>query len=172
MEKMTIDEAIKAALQCEGRVVAVYRDAVDRCQDPIGKQIFKALNEDEISHVYFLEEKLDELRETGHIQPKTLATVVPSYEKIEAAIKAFRAEAATPMAETELKLLRRALAIEVETSELYQRLVRELPAEERGLFERFVEIEEGHKAIVQAEIDSISGSGFWFDVPEFRLEAG
>jgi rubrerythrin len=167
---MTIDEAIKAALQCEGRVVAVYRDAVNRCQDPIGKRIFKALNEDEISHVYFLEEKLDELREMGHIQSKTLPTVVPSYEKIEAAIKAFRAEAATPIAETELKLLRRALAIEVETSELYQRIVRELPAEERGLFERFVEIEEGHKAIVQAEIDSISGSGFWFDVPEFRLE--
>jgi rubrerythrin len=169
---MTLDEAIKAGLQCEGRVITVYRDAVDRCQDPVGKKIFKALHEDEISHVQFLKEKLDELKETGQIKPKILGTVVPSPDRIEAAIKAFRSEVATPIAETELVLLRRALAIEIETSELYQKLVRELSAEDRAIFERFVEIEEGHRAIVQAEIDSITGTGFWFDIPEFRLEAG
>ena len=169
---MTIDEAIRAALQCEGRVVTVYRDAVDQCQDPIGKRIFQALHEDEISHAHFLKEKLDELKEAGHIKPRVLATAVPSSDKIEAAIKTFRSEVATPVAETELILLRRALAIENETSELYQKLVRELAAEDRTIFERFVEIEEGHRAIVQAEIDSVTGTGFWFDIPEFRLEAG
>jgi rubrerythrin len=49
---MTIDEAIKTALQYEGRVVAIYRDAMDRSQDPIGKKIFKTLNEEEIGHVH------------------------------------------------------------------------------------------------------------------------
>jgi hypothetical protein len=48
--------------------------------------------------------------------------------------------------------------------------VRTLDSEGQQLFERFVEIEEGHKAIVQAEIDCLSGSGFWFDTPEFSLE--
>jgi len=38
--------------------------------------------------------------------------------------------------------------------------------------QRFVEIEEGHRAIVQAEIDCVSGLGFWFDTAEFKLEAG
>jgi hypothetical protein len=50
--------------------------------------------------------------------------------------------------------------------------VRDLPAEEKAMFERFVEIEEGHKSIVQAEIDCVTGMGFWFDIAEFRLEAG
>ena len=38
------------------------------------------------------------------------------------------------------------------------------------MFARFVEIEEGHQAIVKAEIDAVSGSGFWFDFNEFSLE--
>jgi hypothetical protein len=33
-----------------------------------------------------------------------------------------------------------------------------------------VEIEEGHQAIVQAEIDSVSGMGVWFDTMELSLE--
>ena len=49
-------------------------------------------------------------------------------------------------------------------------MVSELPPEGRALFERFLEIEQGHVAIVQAEIDAVSGLGFWFDVQEFRLE--
>ena len=51
-------------------------------------------------------------------------------------------------------------------------MVNELPAEARPLFRRFVEIEEGHEKIVQAEIDSVSGLGFWFDIQEFDLSAG
>jgi peptide deformylase len=39
------------------------------------------------------------------------------------------------------------------------------------MFARFLEIEEGHARIVQAEIDTLTGMGFWFDVQEFRLEA-
>jgi len=169
---MNIEEAIKAALQCEGRVVAVYRDAMEQSKDPVGRRIFKVLNEDEITHVQFLKEKLDELRAAGQVQPKILATSIPSIDRIEEAIKTFRGKNASPMPETELTLLRRALEVEVETSGLYQRLARELPPEDRAMFERFVQIEEGHKAIVQAEIDSVSGTGFWFDMPEFRLEAG
>ena len=33
-----------------------------------------------------------------------------------------------------------------------------------------LEIEEGHVAIVQAELDSLQGMGFWFDMQEFNLE--
>ena len=44
--------------------------------------------------------------------------------------------------------------------------------EERALFQRFLEIEDGHHAIVQAELDAVQGLGYWFDVQEFKLEAG
>jgi hypothetical protein len=51
-------------------------------------------------------------------------------------------------------------------------MVGELSGERQRLFARFLEIEEGHVAIVQAEIDAVSGSGFWFDMKEFDLEKG
>jgi hypothetical protein len=51
-------------------------------------------------------------------------------------------------------------------------MVRELPAEGQHLFSRFLEIEDGHAAIVQAEIDNVKHMGFWFDLKEFDLEVG
>jgi rubrerythrin len=169
---MTIDEAIKTALQYEGRVCAVYHDAMERSQDPIGRKIFKTLNEEENGHVRYLLEKLEEWKKAGKVNSTKLSTAMPTAKKAKAAAKNLQGKVASPLPETELALLRRALEIEVETSEFYQKMVRELPAEETALFERFVEIEEGHKAIVQAEIDHVTGLGFWFDIAEFRLEAG
>jgi rubrerythrin len=169
---MTIDEAIKTALLYEGRVCAVYHDAMERSQDPIGKKVFKTLNEEETAHVRYLTEKLAELKKEGKVTSLDLSTALPPVGKIKAEMKSLQSKVVSPLPETELSLLRRALEIEVETSEFYQKMVRELPAEGKALFERFVEIEEGHKAIVQAEIDYVTGMGFWFDVAEFRLEAG
>ena len=71
---------------------------------------------------------------------------------------------------TELESLKKALDVECETSAFYKQMVASLDDVGRRLFERFVEIEEGHVAIVQAEMDLVSGTGFWFDTAEFSLE--
>ncbi len=64
------------------------------------------------------------------------------------------------------------MEVEQDTSEFYGRMVSDLPVEHRGIFQHFLEIERGHLAIVEAELDSLSQSGFWFGVPEFDLEIG
>jgi rubrerythrin len=64
------------------------------------------------------------------------------------------------------------LLAEQETSAFYRQMVSELAEERRRLFARFLEIEEGHVAIVEAELDAVSGSGFWFGMKEFDLEKG
>ena len=71
----------------------------------------------------------------------------------------------------ELDLVKAALELEKETSQLYRDLVARLPEQDRKMFGRFLDIEDGHLAIVQAELDSLNGLGYWFDVPEFALEA-
>jgi hypothetical protein len=50
-------------------------------------------------------------------------------------------------------------------------MVLELSDEGQQMFAEFVKIEQGHLDLVQAEIDAVSGVGFWFDMPEFNLEA-
>jgi rubrerythrin len=67
-------------------------------------------------------------------------------------------------------MLQNAFKVEVETSQFYQQMVKELDIEGQRFFSRFLEIEEGHVALVQSEIDCLSNTGFWFDMREFSVE--
>ena len=71
---------------------------------------------------------------------------------------------------TELDALKIALQHEHDADAFYHKLVAELPQEDQTLFAKFLEIEDSHLTIVQAQLDSVQGMGFWFDIAEFRLE--
>jgi rubrerythrin len=43
-------------------------------------------------------------------------------------------------------------------------------AEAKEIFRRIHQEEQGHYDLIQSEIDSINGSGFWFDVNEFYMD--
>ena len=171
---MTIEEAIKTALSYENQVHDTYADAAKQVKDATARKVFEVMAKEEQGHITYLESRLGEWQRTGHVTAEKLGTVLPSREKIEAGAKrlheriAVKRESATE----ELGLLQQALELEGETSAFYQRMVAELPLEGQQLFQRFLEIEDGHAAIVQAEIDSVTGLGYWFDVREFSLEAG
>jgi rubrerythrin len=167
---MTIDEAITTAIQYEKRVVQVYQEAARTSQDDVGKKIFAAFVKEEEEHVVYLVDRLNEWKATGRVTPASLGTVIPSRQRIDEGIKKLKDRVARKAPEAETRLLKRALDIEVETSAFYGRVVQELPAEHRVLFERFVEIEQGHQAIVQAEMNAVAGNGYWFDIPEITME--
>ena len=166
---MNVEEAILMAIQYEKRVVQVYEEAARSSQDPTGKKIFGALVKEEQQHVAYLESRLAEWKSTGRVTAASLGTVVPSRQRIDEGIRTLRGRVAQKAPEAEMRLLKRALDVEVETSAFYGRVVRELPPEGRALFERFVEIEQGHQAIVQAEMNAVAGNGYWFDIPEIKI---
>lgn len=170
---MNLEEAIKTALKYENMVRDTYIEAGKQVKDAVGKKIFKTMADEEQGHVDYLESRLDEWTKSGHMNIDQLDTVVPPKERIDEGVAKLkdRIQEGKP-SEQELKLLQKALDVENETSKFYQKMVSELDGEGQKLFERFVEIEEGHVAIVQAEIDALRGHGFWFDVQEFSLEMG
>jgi hypothetical protein len=49
-------------------------------------------------------------------------------------------------------------------------MVNELPDQEQKMFARFLEIEDNHIDAVQAELDYITHTGYWFDFKEFDME--
>ena len=49
-------------------------------------------------------------------------------------------------------------------------MVDALPDEGKTLFSRFIEIEDAHIALVQAELDYYGNTGFWFDNKEVDME--
>jgi rubrerythrin len=170
---MTLEQAIKTAREFENKVRNTYLEAEQQAKDPVGRKVFGQLAKEEQSHVAYLDIRLREWLKSGHVKVERLTTVVPDSVRIKEGVSRLTKELKGKGADhtAEVALLRRALLMEQETSAFYRRMVSELGDEGQKLFARFVEIEEGHVAIVQAEIDSVTGLGFWFDMQEFRLEA-
>lgn len=169
---MKLDQAIRTALEYETGVHRTYMEAMEKTPDGSAKRIFEVLGEEERQHIAYLRSRLDEWQKTGKILVKKLGTSIPERKTIEKSLEDLRQTVQPKRTRQllELELLKQALDAEIKTSDFYKEMVRTLDAEGQEMFRRFVEIEEGHEAIVQAEIDSLSNLGFWFDIPEFRLE--
>jgi rubrerythrin len=169
---MNLGDAILTAIKYEIKVRDTYNEAVEAATDDTGKRIFGILAKEEQGHIDYLESRLSEWQKTGSVTPEELETAIPSVDAIDEGIRKLEdhVEKVDNVYNAELDMLRRALQVELETGAFYKQMVDELDGVGQELFERFLEIEDGHRAIVQAEIDSVSGTGFWFDMAEFNLE--
>ena len=137
-----------------------------------GKRVFQVLRDEEKRHLDYLYSRLDEWKNRGELKKEFLETAIPSARAIDEGVAKLREKTAGKGKATlglEMEMLQRALEVENETGNFYQEMVRTLDAAGQELFRRLGGIEEGHKAIVQAEIDYLSGTGFWFDIQEFRM---
>ena len=167
---MTIEDAIKTAIELETKVRDLYQGAIKDIVDPVGRRIFRVLAGEEQNHLDYLQSKLSEWKKTGTITVERLKTEIPSQELIKEEPAKLSGRVAGKDLGGELEMLSRAYDVETETSEFYKKMVRELPAEGQQLFSDFVKIEEGHLAIVRAEIDYLTKTGYWFDLKEFDME--
>jgi rubrerythrin len=167
---VTVEQAIKTAIEYENRVRDHYAKAVGRAEHQSAKAFFQLMAEEEQHHVEYLEHKLTEWGKTGRVTAERLRTALPSPGAIEEGVAKLGGAGGEKASGAEIDFLEKAYTVEAETSSFYRKMVAELPPEARGLFSRFLEIEEGHLAIVQAQIDQVSGTGYWFDVREFNLE--
>jgi rubrerythrin len=170
-----LEHAITTAIKYETRVHAVYREAAESAEHPVARRVFSTLCEEEKGHITYLRRRLEEWRENGTINVYDIDGQLGPRSSVEAGAARLRetlAGGSPGGTGAELESLRKALKAERETSDFYKQMVAALDADGKKLFERFVEIEEGHLAIVQAEMDLVTGSGFWFDTADFSPEAG
>jgi rubrerythrin len=167
---MTIGDAIQTAIEYETKIYAMYKDAAKASGDPTGKKVFAALADEEQYHLDYLKEKLDQWKTSGDVMPGNIHTKVPSSEVIQKGLEEISKQMAARDLDDELVMLKKALAVEIETSNFYEKMTSEMTGAAQEMFARFLEIEKGHQQIVQAEIDAVSGSGFWFDFQEFSME--
>jgi len=166
---MTLEQAIKTAIEYEIKVRDAYLESVDKIADADGRRVFEVLGREEQGHVDYLQSRLCEWQKSGHLPDTKLDSVVPSKEIIAAGVKKLDHHLAERDYGTEREMLQKALALEIETSDFYARMVKEM-GDEGKFFARFLEIEEGHQAIVQAEIDYLEKTGSFFDFQEFTME--
>ena len=167
---MDITEAILTAIEYETTVRNVYIEAAKDAKSDVGLRVFKLMAEEEEQHVSYLKHKLTQWREKAELSSDDLKTRLPAIDEIRAAADGLQSTLAGEKSDAEMQHLIKARDVEIETSNYYKSLVAQLPAEGKRFFERFVEIEGGHLALVEAEMNAVEGMGFWFDMPEFRLE--
>ena len=167
---MRLDEAILTAIEYETRVRDHYLASVDRIRNTSGRRVFELLAGEEQGHIDYLLVCLGRWRRDGVIGSFSLASALPSASELAKAIAPVEGQHPSQVLEDERQVLGVALNLEQETSDYYRRLVAKLEGEQRAFFNRFLEIEDGHVAVVQAEIDYLSSNGCWFDFPEFNQE--
>jgi rubrerythrin len=167
---MTIEEAIKTAIEYEGRIRDIYREAEGAVEDEAGKKIFAALGSDEQHHIDYLQHTLEQLHKSGRFDAAKLESSIPSGDALKQESAKIESLISKEFHGIRKQMLSRALKAEIETSDFYRRMVDELPTEGKSLFARFLEIENNHINAVQFELDYISKTGYWFDFKEFDME--
>lgn len=169
-DSMTVDQAFERALAYETRIRDQYLEAAKGAMAPEAAAFYAMLARDEDSHVAYISHKLDQWKGSGAMSYEGLASGLPSGPELAAAIAKAKAGFSAIPEGGQVAALSNALRAERETSAFYRSLVGELPGAAADVFARLLEIEDGHTAIVAAELDLVTETGHWFDVRVFDME--
>lgn len=158
------------ALEYEEKIRDLYLSAAVKVDDERGKSIFRALADDEQSHVDFLNYSLEQLRANESIDPARLQTAIPERGQIETNIEKMKTEIPDQMLGDIKIVLDSALKMEKETSAFYRDARDKTEGPIREILNKFFEIEERHVDVVQIELDHAMHNGMWFNFMEIDLE--
>lgn len=156
----------------EKEAISAYLKFAKAVRDPKAKNVLINLADDEVGHMTKLEKHLMNII-------KGQPWILPKAEEIEAVAAVFAASGYPEMevrgTDLEKADVVRILGIAVEREIIANRFYLDLAAkatsaEAKEMFLSLAKEEELHKKILQAEIDSIGQSGFWFDIQEFTVE--
>ena len=171
---MTLKEAITLALDFERKVRDHYFRFAKAIQDPAGEARLRDARRRGAGARRLPRVLPGRVAKSGKVPNVPLKSVLPKGKKWigEAQRKLQARPGKRTAAANEIEALKMALQYEKDADGFYRKFVAELPEGDRAMFTKFLEIEDGHLELVQAQLDSVQGAGFWFDTMEFRLESG
>ncbi len=164
--------AIETAIQIEKDGLTFYTEAADQVDDPKGKKMFQTLAADERAHLQLFEnaraallneENWPSLEKAQAISPKKSIRqpVFPTGDEL----------GSVEIPDRQLAALRRGLEAEEDSISFYsEQMARVDDPDGKAMYAYLIEQEQGHRTILQGELDYLTGTGFWFDVQEFNLE--
>lgn len=159
-----IEEALR--LEVNGR--AFFTHAAEITHNELGKKMFLRLAEEEVKHLDVFADiftsilKSDEWKKQLH--KEELKGPSPVIEELVARMK--RAEG-----KGEVEALRIGMELELKAIDFFKQASSETSDQAiRQIFEKIADEERYHYDLLQAQFDSVTGSGFWFDSAEFRMD--
>jgi rubrerythrin len=160
--------ALEHAIEIEKEGMKAYMDFSLKTSSSDGKDMFVWLAREEFAHMRLFESMLSAAAGAGsqpfEIPASDVQRFMPQVKKMERA-KGGKAEA------HDADALRAALRMEVDTRDFY--LDQSGKADDpnvKEVFKQLAEIEDGHRELIQAQLDFVSQTGFWFGMMEFDVE--
>ncbi len=167
---MTIQEALETAMQYERKIRDLYGEAARQTSSPEAKRFFQMLSDDEQRHFEYLMDRRTAWEKTGKLEVKPLSSEIPALSGVEPEVSGVGEKLSEEDRGDLTQALSKALKAEIETSAFYRKLTEDFSDEAREMFSGFLSIEENHVAAVEAELNILNKSGFFFDVREFDME--
>ena len=165
----SVAEAIRLAIDLEKNGRKFYTEAAEKAQTDSGKKIFKMLAHEEVLHLVTFQKMLDQMGNASDwrdlIKEYPTARQVPVFGERATPGKAAKAQT------DEVEALRIAMKNEKEAIAFFDKIAH-LATDEttQNVFEFVKKQEEYHYDLLQAELDNITNTGFWFDSAEFRMD--
>lgn len=161
-------KALETAIAAERQGMAQYLEFARKTADQTGKNMFIALARDEMEHFLAFFDQLNAARSAGMLLEVKLA---PSeVERLRPKLRQMRTEKSSK-GTNELGALHTALEQEKDAIKFYmeeERKTQDFNA--KKMYRELIDVERSHYDLIQAQIDYITKTGYWFDIPEFRLE--
>jgi len=162
---------LKTALEYETNIEKLYREGSQRIKDAAGSKIFSMLANEEMNHIKYLSDLLSHYEEHGEIRIDQIKEEQPKKKDIIQEVSKIKSEIVDIKDDYSLSLLRKALEMEKKTTEFYKEMTSTTDDDKlKAIFKEFLEIEESHTLLVQAQIDAIIQNGYWFDFLEVSFD--
>ena len=163
-------DAIRYATKMEIQGRSFYEHVAGITASEHGKKVFQRLAQDETTHIHRFGEIFTSVLgneewktyvDSEEVEKKTVLDELKA--RVEARGKEEKA--------TDLEALRIGLELERGAIDHYTKAVNSTDdAKVKDIFTKIIKEEEYHYDLLQAQYDSITGSGFWFDMAEFKMD--
>jgi len=168
-QKDKLIDILRTGIEIEDNGLMTYLKFARQTKDETGKNIFIQLAMDEHEHHILLEKQLYKLSEGNKWQ--TIDIPKSEIEKITPAIREKQKRTKGASGLGEIDALNTAKDLEKKSANFYREQAESADEPEaKSLFSRLAEWEDSHFDLIQAELDVIQNTGFWYDIPEFRMD--
>jgi rubrerythrin len=161
--KTLISEAIK--LEINGQ--AFFNHAAEATSNELGKKMFVRLAQEEVKHLETFSRLFSSVIKSDDWKKQVRSEELkgPSAVIQQLADRMKRAEG-----KSEVEALRIGMELEQKAIDFFSGTAGMADEAARQIFEKIADEERFHYDLLQAQYDSVTGSGFWLDSSEFKMD--
>jgi rubrerythrin len=166
---MTVIEALHAALESEITGFTTYLEFARDTEDLTGKNMFITLAREEVDHFDILRQQLKQAMEREKVTSRkvthtTVSRLVPQLDPVSERTLGKKGVNQLGAIETAMDQERAAIKFYTDQAERCE------DPKVKATFGQLAEMETAHFELLQAQLDSINGTGHWFGIPEWTME--